>query len=78
MSNSNYTKIFHGNFITVQRIVSALEKVDINAIIKEQTETGLIQVFGGSNSDYQEVYVHKDELEKAIAIVKVESIEKTT
>lgn len=78
MSNSNYTQIFQGNFITVQRIVSALKKEDIHAIVKQQTETGLIQVFGGSNSDYQEVYVHQDELEKANTIVKRENIEKTT
>ena len=35
MTDSNYIKIFTGNFIIVQRIVNELEKIDINAIIKE-------------------------------------------
>jgi hypothetical protein len=71
MPYSNYRQIFTGNFIVAQRIVGALEKIGINAIVKEQTESGLlIPVFGGSNSDYQEVFVHIDELEKAIPIVE--------
>lgn len=71
MKDSNYIKIFTGNLIIAQRIVSDLEKVNINAVVKEQTESGLlIPVFGGSNSDYQEIFVHKDELDKAESIVK--------
>ena len=71
MKDSNFKLIYTGNFIVAQRIVSDLEKENINAVVKEQTESGLsIPVFGGSNSDYQEIYVHKDELDKAVSIVK--------
>ncbi|ALJ03826.1 hypothetical protein APS56_01075 [Pseudalgibacter alginicilyticus] len=71
MNDSNYTIIYSGNLIIAQRIVSELKKANIHAIVKEQTESGLlIPVFGGSNSDYQELFVHKDELDKALPIVK--------
>lgn len=70
MPDSNYTKVFTGNFAVVQRIVMELNKIDINPVVKEQTESGLlIPVFGGSNSDYQEVFVHNDELEKAVVVI---------
>ncbi|MBD0832787.1 DUF2007 domain-containing protein [Aestuariibaculum sediminum] len=65
MKDSNYIKIFTGNLIVTQRIIAELEKIDINAVVKEQSESGLLtDVFGGSR-DYQEVFVHKDELEAA-------------
>ncbi|MDO7171145.1 DUF2007 domain-containing protein [Mariniflexile sp. AS56] len=71
MTDSNFIKIFTGNFAIVQRIVMELNDWDINPVIKEQTESGLlIPVFGGSNSDYQEVFVHQDELDKALPIVE--------
>ena len=71
MKDSNFRLIFTGNLIVSQRIVSELENANINAVVKEQTESGLlIPVFGGSNSDYQEIYVHKDELDKAVLIVE--------
>lgn len=71
MNDSNYRKIFHGNFIIVQRIITDLEKENISAVVKEQTETGLLKsVYGGTNSDYQEIYVHKDELDKALSILE--------
>ncbi len=71
MEDSNYIKIFSGNFIIVQRIVSDLEKENINAVVKDQTESGLISVFGASKSTgLQEIFVHKDELDKAVAVVE--------
>ncbi|MFB9058199.1 DUF2007 domain-containing protein [Mariniflexile ostreae] len=71
MSDSNYTKIFTGNFMIGQRIVEALEKVNIHAVVRDETESGLLKpVFGGSNSDYQDIFVHNDELNKSIPIVE--------
>ena len=73
MSDSNYIKIFTGSFIFVQRIVSDLEKENIFPIIKDETEsariTGYINVIS-PNFQEQEIYVHKDELDKAILIVE--------
>lgn len=69
MSDSNYIKIFTGSLITVQRIISDLEKENINAVVKEENESGLDpKIYGGHL--LKQVYVHKDELDKAIEIVE--------
>tara|TARA_R110002049_G_scaffold165890_2_gene331768 strand:+ start:775 stop:1014 length:240 start_codon:yes stop_codon:yes gene_type:complete len=71
MSDSNYIKIFTGDFIIVQRIVSDLEKIDIIPVVKDQTESARLAGFGGGIvPGFQQVYVHKDELDKAIEIIK--------
>ena len=69
MTDSNYTKIYTGDLIAVQRIVSELEKIDIIPVLKDQTDSGLLPIFGTSNSLLKQIYVHKDEIEKATAIM---------
>ncbi|WP_372756474.1 putative signal transducing protein [Mariniflexile sp.] len=70
MKDSNYIKIFTGNLINAQIITAALEKINISPVVKEQSESGLLTpVFGGSR-DYQEIFVHKDEIEKASEILE--------
>jgi hypothetical protein len=70
MKDSNYIKIYTGSFIIVQQIINALEEIGINAVVKDETESGLISVFGASNPNLQRIYVHKDEIEKAVPIVE--------
>ncbi|WP_034045198.1 putative signal transducing protein [Wocania ichthyoenteri] len=70
MHDSNYIKIFTGNFITVQRILSELENINVTAVIKDESESGRLAGFGASIQGQQELYVHKDELDKAIVIVE--------
>ncbi len=70
MSDSNYIKIFTGNFIVVQRIVQSLEKKGISAVIKDETESGRLAGFGASIQGQQEIFVHKDELDKTVEIVE--------
>lgn len=70
MNDSNYTKIFTGNFIMVQRISSDLERHDISAVVKDETESGRLAGFGAPIQGQQELYVHKDELEKALSILE--------
>ncbi|MEP1486909.1 MAG: DUF2007 domain-containing protein [Algibacter sp.] len=73
MSNSNYIKIYSGSSIFVQRIVLDLENQNIFPVIKDETEsariTGYINVISPDFQE-QEIYVHKDELDKAILIVE--------
>ncbi len=69
MNDSNYIKIYTGEFIIVQRIVSELEKLDISPVLKDQTDSGLLPIFGSSNSVFKQVYVHKDEYEKAKSVM---------
>lgn len=70
MTDSNYIKIFTGNFIIVQRIVSDLEKENISAIIKDETESGRLAGFGAPIQGQQELFINKDELDKAVLIVE--------
>ncbi|MFD1162333.1 MULTISPECIES: putative signal transducing protein [Hwangdonia] len=69
MAESNYIKIFTGSLIDVQRIISDLEKIDISPVIKDQNESGLDpKIYGGHL--LKEIYVHKDELDKARDIIE--------
>ena len=69
MSDSNYVKLYTGNLIIVQRILQELEDIGINAIKREQNESGLDpNIYGGHL--LQEIHVHKDELDKAILVVQ--------
>ncbi|MGZ0016599.1 DUF2007 domain-containing protein [Yeosuana sp. AK3] len=70
MTDSNYIKIFTGSFIIVQRMINALEEVGINAIVKDETESGRLAGFGASIQGMQELFVNKDELDKAIPLIE--------
>lgn len=75
MTDSNYIKIYTGDIMIVQRIVSELEKLNIIPVLKDQTDSGLIPLFGTSNSIFKQVYVHKDELDKANSIIESLNLE---
>jgi hypothetical protein len=75
MIESDYIKIFTGNFILVQRISEELNAVDINPVIKDETESGRLAGFGASIQGLQEIYVHEEELDKAVEIVTAVSME---
>lgn len=67
---SHYTKIYTGNFIIVQLITTKLEDIGIEPIIKDESESGRLAGFGASIQGQQEVYVHKNEVDKALPIVE--------
>ena len=70
MSESNYIKIFQGNFIIIQRIISELEKENINPIIKDETKSARLAGFGTHLQGELEMFVNKDELNRANSIIK--------
>lgn len=70
METSEYIKVYAGNFVIVQSIMERFEGVGINAIIKDESESGRLAGFGSSIQGFQEVYVHKDEQKKAVSIVE--------
>lgn len=71
MPHSNYIKIFTGNFIIVQRIIDELKDANINAIVKDPTESARLAGFGGGIfPGFQEIFVNEDELENAVEIVE--------
>ena len=71
MTDSNYIKVFTGSLITVQRIISELERVGIKAVVKDETESARLAGFGGGIvPGFQEVFVHKDQLDKAVLVIE--------
>jgi len=69
MSDSNYVKLYTGNLIFAQRVIQELEVMGINAIMREQNESGLDpKIYGGHL--LQEIHVNKDELEKAMIVIE--------
>ncbi|MEP5256443.1 putative signal transducing protein [Winogradskyella rapida] len=69
MSTTEYTKVYYGNFILVTRIKNELEASGIVPIIKDEGESQRLAGFASLNQGYQEVFVHNDELAKAMGII---------
>ena len=70
MSTTEYTKIYYGNFILVTRVKDELERVGIIPIIKDEGESQRLAGYASMNAGFQEIFVHNDELEKAIVVVE--------
>ena len=69
MSTTEYTKVYYGNFILVTRVKDELEADGIVPIIKDEGESQRLAGYASMNAGFQEVFVHNDELDKAMAIV---------
>lgn len=69
MEESSYTKVYYGNFILVTRVKDELEHLGIVPIIKDEGESQRLAGYASMNQGFQEVFVHKDELKKALEIV---------
>ncbi len=71
MKTSNYIRIFTGDFFIVQRIIGQLKTININAVVKDPTESARLAGFGGGIlPGFQEIFVNLNELDKAIHIVE--------
>jgi hypothetical protein len=70
MSTTEYTKVYYGNFILVTRVKDELQADGIIPIIKDEGESQRLAGYASMNAGFQEVFVHNDELDKAIAIVE--------
>lgn len=72
MSDLEYTKIFSGNFLLVQRIVMILKEKEIQVIVKDESESARLAGFGASIEGLQEVYVENSVADKAIEVLESE------
>ncbi|MGJ5641440.1 DUF2007 domain-containing protein [Formosa sp. S-31] len=70
MSDSNYIKVYTGSLFITQRLVDELAKSDINAIVKDESESARLAGFGASIQGEQELFVNKDEQETAEQIIQ--------
>ncbi|CDF78822.1 conserved hypothetical protein (DUF2007) [Formosa agariphila KMM 3901] len=75
MEDSNYIRVFTGSFIISQRIVQDLEAAGINAIVKDESESGRLAGFGSSIQGQQDLYVNKDEQQAAAKIIEATASE---
>ncbi|MBN4046989.1 DUF2007 domain-containing protein [bacterium AH-315-P13] len=67
---THYTKIYTGNFMITQLIVNRLEDIGIIPISKDEFNTGLNAVLFKGYDNLIDLYVHNDELNKALPIVE--------
>lgn len=70
MNASEYIKIYTGSFVITKLIISRLEEIGISPVIKDETESGRLAGFGAAIPGSQELYVHEDELDKAVPLVE--------
>ena len=69
MNESEYIKLYGGNFIIVTRIKGELEAQGIVPIIKDEGESQRLAGYGSLNQGFQEIFVNNNELNKALEIV---------
>lgn len=66
---TEYIKIYTGDFLTSQRIQQRLEDIGINAVVKNEDESARLAGFANPVPNLQDIYVHETELEKAKTVV---------
>ena len=69
MENSEYVKVYGGNFILANRVISELQSIGIVPIIKDESESQRLAGYASLDGGYQDVIVRRDELEKAMEVV---------
>lgn len=69
MLETNYQKIYTGNQFDVKAIVEKLHLINIEGIIKDESESGRLAGFGAAIPGEQDLYVHNDEAKKALEIL---------
>lgn len=70
MLKSNYKKIYSGNQFDVKAIVEKLHSINIEGVVKDESESGRLAGFASAIPGEQDLYVHNDEAEKALELVK--------
>ena len=70
MEDSNFVKIYTGNFIIAQLIVDKLEAVGIVPIVKDENESQRLTGFPMPSNGIQDIYVNNEELDISVPIVE--------
>lgn len=66
---SDYKKIFTGDSLATNRIVSRLREIGIEAIAKDEAKSARLAGFASSMLGSIDVFVHKDEHEQAMTVI---------
>lgn len=67
---SHYTKVYTGNFIVVQLLADKLRDIGIEPITKDDLQLGLSAMLVDNYNGIIELYVHEDEIDKAVPLVQ--------
>ena len=65
----DYLCVFSGNHVDTLNVIDSLGKININPIIKNESESARLAGFGVI-SDKKTIYVHRDEYVKAEVLIK--------
>ncbi len=68
--DSNYTRIYVGNHIEAQSIISKLKDNGIIPVVKDEAESARLAGFASALLSETQIYVHNDELDKATTVIK--------
>ena len=66
---SNYKKIFTGDSLKAKLLVARLHEIGIEAVVKDEAESARLAGFASSMLGQVDVFVHKDEEEKALTVI---------
>jgi putative signal transducing protein len=66
---SDYKKIFTGDSLAANRIVSKLHEIGIEAIAKDEAKSALLAGFASSMLGQVDIFVNVDEEERAMEVV---------
>ncbi|WP_077398609.1 putative signal transducing protein [Cellulophaga omnivescoria] len=69
MLQTNYQKIYSGNQFNVKSILEKLLQINIEGVVKDESESGRLAGFASAIPGEQDLYVHNDEVKKALEIV---------
>ncbi|WBU89621.1 putative signal transducing protein [Cellulophaga omnivescoria] len=69
MLQTNYQKIYSGNQFNVKAILEKLLQINIEGVVKDESESGRLAGFASAIPGEQDLYVHNDEVKKALEIV---------
>jgi hypothetical protein len=69
MSSEKYFKVYSGSLIYCLNVINELSEENITAIIKDYSESARLAGFGSLYNE-KEVYVHTDEYETAIRLLR--------
>lgn len=67
---SEYKRVYTGSLINVQFLQTLLQDNGINSITRDDMKSGMIAGFGGGVPDHIQLFVKKDDKEKAIPIIE--------
>ena len=66
---ADYLCVFSGNHVDTLNIIDSLSKININPVVKNESESARLAGFGAI-SDKKKIYVHRDEYVKAEELIK--------